>query len=402
MDLRWSAAPGGSWPAWPARSFRATSRPVQTMPDIGQAGARKGAAEAAGDTEVGMMYTAAGRLWVAGVPLDAERFGPTGVRVPLPTYPYERDRYWVEPDPVEFQDRDSAADTGTGPLSPREWFAVPTWRPLRPSDRTEALEACVLFAAGPRGEALAEALRASGTEVTVVRPGEAYDLAEPAPARVVHAHALDGEPAGTDLDAAWQAQELGFFSALALVKAIAAVSRDIHLDLAHLRHRGRRSPAPCAVPSTPRWPGSRGWRRWRSRGSPFAASTWGRAPGRRRWWRSCAGRCDGSSEVTVRGGRRWGLDFAQVTLDDDEPELREGGCYLITGGLGGIGIKVAEDLAPRTRGVMVLVSRAGLPPREEWDDYLARHGGWSGGAGRSRPSAGSSGPGPPSACWRRT
>ncbi|MFC7761821.1 phosphopantetheine-binding protein [Catellatospora bangladeshensis] len=41
-------------------------------------------------------YTAAGRLWVQGLPVTV---GGTGRRVPLPGYPYERSRHWIDPDP---------------------------------------------------------------------------------------------------------------------------------------------------------------------------------------------------------------------------------------------------------------------------------------------------------------
>jgi phthiocerol/phenolphthiocerol synthesis type-I polyketide synthase E len=349
---------------------RDVAPPVQSLPDIANAGRKP--TEAA-DTELGSMYAAAGSLWVAGVALDAERFGSRGGRVSLPTYPYERERYWVEPDPVEFQDREAPTDADAAALAPREWFAVPTWRPMRPSDRAVALEACVLFATGPRGEALAEALRAAGTEVTVVRTGEDYDLDEPAPARVVHAHALDGEPAGTDLDAAWRAQELGFFHALELVKAIAATSREIHLDILTSDTEdavsgGVRRPEYSTLAGI-------------SRVAPLEVNglTVRRIDvvartGAGEMVAELRRPVLGSSEIAVRNGRRWSLDFAQITLDHDDPELREGGCYLITGGLGGIGITVAEDLAQRTRGVMVLLSRTDLPPRAEWDEHLARHG----------------------------
>ncbi len=40
---------------------------------------------------------AAARLWVRGVPVDLRL---TGRRVPLPGYPYERTRHWIEPDSV--------------------------------------------------------------------------------------------------------------------------------------------------------------------------------------------------------------------------------------------------------------------------------------------------------------
>lgn len=41
-------------------------------------------------------YTTAATLWTHGVPLT---LGGTGRRVPLPGYPYERNRHWIEPDP---------------------------------------------------------------------------------------------------------------------------------------------------------------------------------------------------------------------------------------------------------------------------------------------------------------
>ena len=341
--------------------------PVQSLPNAPVSDSRSG-----GNREVSGLYAAAGMLWTAGVRLDTGTFGQPGSRVPLPTYPYERQRYWVDPDPVEFQDRDIAG-YATGPLTPSEWFAVPTWRPLRPSDRTEPIEACVLFVAGPRGAGLGDVLRASGTDVTLVWPGDPYDLVEPAHTRVVHACALDGEPVGTDLDAVWRAQEVGFFGALELVKTIAAVGREIHLDLItsdtedaisgglnrpeHATLAGIARVAPLEIRDLSVRRIDVG-----PRTEPEELVVELFRPVQR------------SSEVAVRAGRRWGLDYAQVSLDDDEPELREGGCYLITGGLGGIGITVAEDLARRTRGVMVLLSRSGLPPRQEWDDHLALHG----------------------------
>ncbi|GHJ47261.1 hypothetical protein Cs7R123_46030 [Catellatospora sp. TT07R-123] len=46
--------------------------------------------------DVTTCYTAAARLWAQGMPV---RLGGTGRRVPLPGYPYERVRHWIEPDP---------------------------------------------------------------------------------------------------------------------------------------------------------------------------------------------------------------------------------------------------------------------------------------------------------------
>lgn len=54
------------------------------------------------------------------------------------------------------------------------------------------------------------------------------------------------------------------------------------------------------------------------------------------------------------------------------PLLQEGGVYLITGGLGGIGITLAEHLALTYRARLVLVGRKGLAPETEWPALLAR------------------------------
>jgi acyl transferase domain-containing protein/protein-L-isoaspartate O-methyltransferase/acyl carrier protein len=48
------------------------------------------------------------------------------------------------------------------------------------------------------------------------------------------------------------------------------------------------------------------------------------------------------------------------------PTLRVEGAYLITGGLGGLGLPVAQRLARDGAGCIVLLGRSGLPPRAEW------------------------------------
>lgn len=49
-------------------------------------------------SDVAFLLTALGKLWLAGISVDWERFNAHEVRrrVPLPTYPFERQRYWVD------------------------------------------------------------------------------------------------------------------------------------------------------------------------------------------------------------------------------------------------------------------------------------------------------------------
>src|SRR5690606_28090800 len=53
--------------------------------------------EAASD--LGYALTSLGRLWTAGAEVDWSAFydGQLRNRIPLPTYPFERKRFWVEP-----------------------------------------------------------------------------------------------------------------------------------------------------------------------------------------------------------------------------------------------------------------------------------------------------------------
>ena len=58
------------------------------------------------------------------------------------------------------------------------------------------------------------------------------------------------------------------------------------------------------------------------------------------------------------------------TQTQDTPQLREGGVYLITGGLGGIGLVMAEHLARTVRAKLILCGRSEFPHRNQWEQWL--------------------------------
>ena len=72
--------------------------------------------------------------------------------------------------------------------------------------------------------------------------------------------------------------------------------------------------------------------------------------------------------AALRAGRRWVRAFEPVHLGEPVAgsRLRQGGVYLITGGLGGIGLEIAGHLARQARAKLVLVGRSPVPPRSEW------------------------------------
>lgn len=86
---------------------------------------------------------------------------------------------------------------------------------------------------------------------------------------------------------------------------------------------------------------------------------------------------DANQTVVYRGRRRWVQQFTPAPLhnaDTAVPRLRPGAPILITGGLGGLGLTVAEMLAEQSPARLVLLHRSPFPPREEWDAWLIAQG----------------------------
>ena len=119
-------------------------------------------------------FEAVGALFVHGAAVDAQRLDADRdvCRTELPTYPFQRKRYWVDlperrPQPAVSQ----ATPTAQSPLPAawvREWTEAPLPQALASDDR----KAWVLFAdAAGIAERVAQRLRDQGAIVYLVRPG---------------------------------------------------------------------------------------------------------------------------------------------------------------------------------------------------------------------------------------
>jgi acyl transferase domain-containing protein/SAM-dependent methyltransferase/acyl carrier protein len=123
---------------------------------------------AVSDTE--MMLTALGKLWASGVAVDWNEFHRTeqGRRVSLPTYPFERQSYWVGSLPDAKTQNIELRDTS-------KWMFKPVW------SSTNLLNADISSLKGRRillfdeastpSEDISEALQAAGADVIVARRG---------------------------------------------------------------------------------------------------------------------------------------------------------------------------------------------------------------------------------------
>jgi acyl transferase domain-containing protein/2-polyprenyl-3-methyl-5-hydroxy-6-metoxy-1,4-benzoquinol methylase/acyl carrier protein len=81
--------------------------------------------------------------------------------------------------------------------------------------------------------------------------------------------------------------------------------------------------------------------------------------------------------IAYRGRNRWVQDFEPVQLHKSITEnlhLREQGVYVITGGLGGVGLLLAEYLAQTTvQPKLILLGRSAFPDQDEWSEWLSTH-----------------------------
>ncbi|MBX9791823.1 MAG: SDR family NAD(P)-dependent oxidoreductase [Pirellulales bacterium] len=81
-------------------------------------------------------------------------------------------------------------------------------------------------------------------------------------------------------------------------------------------------------------------------------------------------------QVAFRDGQRFVLEIQRqdlLSVERASSPLRRGGIYLITGGLGGIGLAVARWLAEKYRANLVLAGRTIPPPIGERSAWLAAH-----------------------------
>lgn len=75
--------------------------------------------------------------------------------------------------------------------------------------------------------------------------------------------------------------------------------------------------------------------------------------------------------VALRGNKRFVEEFAPIhpeELPDNNIVIKNQGVYLITGGLGNMGLWFADYLASSASGTkLILVSRSNFPPKDQWD-----------------------------------
>ncbi len=336
---------------------------------------------AAGHDEPRQLIETLAAVWAAGVEVDWAAFDAAYARrrLAVPTYPFQRRRYWFEEEPPAGAWRGKEKDE-TEWLYEIGWHAsalpVSTARPARAPGRW-------LIVADERGfgTIVAEQLTARGHDCVVVgarqhaargadetaswwagvsaAPGTAWQ-------GIVHMASLDAAPNRATTPETLR-EDRTCSGVLHLVQAIAGRSERPRLWVVT---QGAQSVGPAgqsvAVAQSPVW----GFGRVIALEHP---QLWGgladldpaadAAASAQVLVAELLGDATGEAQVGFRGGERWVprlLPSPSVLGASATAPVRADGTYLITGGLGGLGLVVARWLATAGARHLVLVGRTPL------------------------------------------
>jgi acyl transferase domain-containing protein/acyl carrier protein len=332
------------------------------------------------------------QLWFAGVRVDWYGFHAHEKRrrLPLPTYPFERKRYWIEPGDgntaAAKQQSGQALKGKKADLA--DWFYIPSWkRSLLPQPASAAGPSTWLLFVDEYGlgEQLAKHLEQAGHTVFKVKAGTAFarltdevysldagqrsdydallvDLLgrDEHPQNIVHLWSLtEGEPGDT-------AQDTGFSSLLFTAQSLGEhplVDRlsltIISNGLQEVSEEDTLYPEKAALLGVAKvisqenaaiacrnvdiaWPQAAGQRGQRLASQLYAELT-------------ISAR---DSVVAYRGSHRWVQTYEPVRLEGSAgtgTRLRKAGSYLILGSLDGIGLVIAKHLAEKFSAKLTLI-----------------------------------------------
>lgn len=354
------------------------------------------------DADDDFLLRTLGRLWLEGVEVDWQGFHrhERRRRLRLPTYPFERRRFWIDPPRGGLRPELVPGPARRPHLA--DWFYLPGWRPAKltvPPGPAQKRDGGWLVFVDPEGlgEDLGRRLVEAGEQVATAafgatftqlgesrflldgdRPEHYQDLFAALgrlPRAIVHLGAVDrGATQAPPADC--------YFSRLlALARALTRTRVEEHLDLwvvsssmQGVTDLEEPSPEKAMILGVCRTlpheipeldvrsidvvlppPGTRQWRRLSEQ---LFEEVRAAAP---------------EGEVAYRGAGRWRRDFEPVHLPASEtsPALRRAGVYFVTGGLGHVGLLLAEHLARRVGARLGLLGRSPFPPRESWGEVLA-------------------------------
>ena len=337
--------------------------------------------------------------WTAGVELDSTALvGDGRRRIALPPTPFDHERYWVDPD------EPSAPTTASGPLRKRHdlstWFSVPQWSRTAPpalapptsADTETGQVSLILDTASPVSDALAATLRSRGRRVVCVgfesryrwtgddactlspdRPDDWVALFDELSNRGLHpdevfhlAGLADRHPkrrGPNARDRLGEVVEKEYSSLVFLARAISGLHNPTRLVVAatgvhDIDHGESLDPSRALVLGA-----TRVIPRELGQVSAVAVDLAPTSPATAAaalLREGVAGADHAATVVAWRDRERFefGLEPVPIPAQSTSP-WRDDGIYLITGGLGGIGLTIADRISQTAPGATLILESAG-------------------------------------------
>ncbi len=348
-----------------------------------------------------------GQLWSLGVPVPAAAFyeGKKHKRLPLPTYPFEENRFWPEPRTQKggqalLNVKGAARQAPKGGL-----FYIPSWKMAPLMAKPEQTGSGWLVFLGQSGSAAAmvSEIEKTGEPVVTVALGEDFVKESPTsftiapnnpdhysrlmkevshlpqpPVNILFLRSADECPGSTGGFSNKPYDHLGFYSLIYLAQAIGGIGFTQNFQVNVVT-----SGLFCVTGSENLEPGQstllgplhvipQEYPNIRCRCIDIDASSQPSTPAQLlREMTSLS-----SETLTAyRNGLRWVPHYEIIPGEWNSPvdttaPLKEKGVYLITGGTGNIGLQLAHYLSHRVNARIALTARTTFPPREEWEGIL--------------------------------
>ncbi|OFA06941.1 hybrid non-ribosomal peptide synthetase/type I polyketide synthase [Duganella sp. HH101] len=349
-------------------------------------------------TQVDALLDALGRIWGHGHDVDWAAFhdGYARRRIPLPTYPFERKRYWVD---APFRSGANAADADSSLRAPvADWFYAPSWQslPTRAAQAQKQKHSIGRHLIFVDRHGLAADLASAITAPLVVQAGDRFsalpdrwtiDPADPAHYAQLFA-TLAG--LGQTIDTITDCRALGrpanthapFQQLLALAQACGGLTQQPALTLNVVTNgvyavlgEEALTPAKAAVLGPCRLMQTEFPHIACRHIDIERADAGGLPPSTLAILLAELAAPVSDTTIALRGRQRWAQVHQTLPMPTPAPDaLRSQGHYLITGGLGGIGLAFARYLAQHAhRPAITLVGRSPFPAREHWEHAGPEH-----------------------------
>lgn len=377
-------------------------------------------------SDAGFVINTLGQLWLSGATINWENFyeDEERYRVALPTYPFERQRFWIEGAKVLPQSNPTKNLRQSLSKNPDQtkWFYTSLWKQTVfpaleeyeiEADSQDLLKPCWLIFADGLGLStkLAALLQQSDHgEIVTVNIGDNFGKVAENSYVINPQHGEDYGILLNTLQAigkqptkilhlwnVWehnsvheefvQAQSLGFYSLISIAQALdkhqifdhpdqtlemIVVSNNLHFVLGNENICPAKATllAPCkTIPQE--------YPHIQCRNIDITVTE-------SEHWQSDRVLSQLSREITsinhdpivaYRNYQRWTQSYEPIPIDRSKPSvpLRQNGIYLITGGLGRIGLVLAEYLARNFKAKLILIGRSPFPDRQEWERWLSTH-----------------------------